>query len=86
MFEKLEEVLHVHERLRVSDKHIAIIPEMAVILFYKSLFGFIIKIDHHIPAKDDVKGFFHGEGKVHKVKLPEGDHVLYLRAYLVTLR
>jgi hypothetical protein len=60
MLEELEEVFHVHERLRVSDKHVAIILEMAVIFFNEVLFGLIIKIDHHISAKDDVKRFLHG--------------------------
>ncbi len=83
VFDEREEVLRVHEGLRMSDEHVSVLLQMEVKLFHQFGLGLFVEIDHDIAAEDDVEGLLHGKQRVHEVELAEGDHVLDLRACLV---
>ena len=58
----------------MPDKEVSAGNGSIVKTLYKRVLGRLVKIDHHVPAEDQVKGSAELDG-IHQIECPE-DHVL----------
>jgi hypothetical protein len=65
---------HPLETFGMADKEMSTRLQVSIELVHEPLLSRAVKINHHIPAKDDVEGALDWKLLIHQIQAPELNH------------